>query len=297
VAAAGDSRDGMRVAQELTGVTFAYTHAISLAVAAAYMSESEALAAHRQRGRRDLLDALLAGEGDAAAHARRAESLGLRTDVPSAVVVAQAGDDPQAVRLAAQALAAGEPAGAFVVPRHGEVTAVLPVYVRRGPRDLSAALGLAAERLQRSHGVELRAGVSAVCSGLGEVARAYAEARGALRHAPPVGAVALEEVRLFDYLAERADAGAERLVTAAVQRLAEADMRQAGALASTLRAYADCDLNVARTAERLVVHPNTVHYRLRRVADLSGRDPRRFDDLVELLTSLKLLARDAPSPA
>jgi sugar diacid utilization regulator len=39
------------------------------------------------------------------------------------------------------------------------------------------------------------------------------------------------------------------------------------------------------------VHPNTVHYRLGRIATVSGRDPRRFEDLAELLTALRLLER------
>ena len=61
-------------------------------------------------------------------------------------------------------------------------------------------------------------------------------------------------------------------------------------LAETLRAYADCDLNVARAAELLNVHANTVHYRLRRVQELTGRDPRRFSELVELTTALRIIA-------
>jgi DNA-binding PucR family transcriptional regulator len=69
---------------------------------------------------------------------------------------------------------------------------------------------------------------------------------------------------------------------------AAAALAQDGTLAATLRAYADCDMNVARAAERLVVHPNTVHYRLRRAAETTGRDPRRFGELLELLLALRL---------
>jgi DNA-binding PucR family transcriptional regulator len=115
------------------------------------------------------------------------------------------------------------------------------------------------------------------------VARGYAEARRALRHAQPGSAVALEEVALVDYLAEHADDGAQRLVPAAAAGVAADDV-----LAETLRAYADCDMNVARAAERLVVHPNTVHYRLRRITAATGRDPRHFTDLTELLIALRL---------
>jgi DNA-binding PucR family transcriptional regulator len=38
----------------------------------------------------------------------------------------------------------------------------------------------------------------------------------------------------------------------------------------------------------LTVHPNTVVYRLRRMRELSGRDPRDVDDLVGLALALKL---------
>jgi sugar diacid utilization regulator len=101
--------------------------------------------------------------------------------------------------------------------------------------------------------------------------------------------VALQDIALLDYLTAGADDTARRLVPAGARRLLEADSHQAGALAATLRAYAESDLNVARTAERLTVHPNTVHYRLGRIATLTGRDPRRFGDLTALLTALRLL--------
>jgi DNA-binding PucR family transcriptional regulator len=193
-------------------------------------------------------------------------------------------------RLVARALLRADPERPFVVPRHDEVVAVLPVYVRRGPAEIRGVLERAAEVLSRTHGVRLRAGVSSVCSGLSELARGYGEAGGALRHAGDGAAVvALQDVALIDYLAAAADDTARRLVSPGVRRLLEADRRQGGALVQTLRAYADCGLNVSRTAQRLMVHPNTVHYRLGRVAAITGQDPRRFDDLAELLTALRLL--------
>jgi PucR family transcriptional regulator, purine catabolism regulatory protein len=158
---------------------------------------------------------------------------------------------------------------------------------RQTRQAIRGALDRAAEWLRRAHGLELRAGVSAVCAGLAELAGGYAEAASALRHAgPDRPAVALEDVGLLDHLTAGADAAAAPLVPAGARRLATAD----GALAATLRAYADCDLNVARTAQRLTVHPNTVRYRLRRIHEITGRDPRRFGALAELLTALDLLA-------
>ncbi len=184
-------------------------------------------------------------------------------------------------RVIAHALARQEPGGAFVVARHDEVVAIVPVYVRRGPS--RAARGARAHRraVARNHGVVLHAGVSTTCAGLSEIARGYGEATRALRHGP--GVVALEEIALADYLTAGADETARRLIPRGIDKL--------DALAPTLQAYADADLNVARAAERLAVHPNTVHYRLRRVQELTGRDPRRFAELVELTTALRMLAR------
>jgi hypothetical protein len=283
--AAGDSPEGLRVARELTAATFRYTHAINVAIAAAYVAESRAQASEAERARRDLVDFLLSGRAPGAEHQRRAESLGLRPHADHVVLVAVGGD----ARTVERALAQVEPERAFVVPRHDEVLAFMPVYVRRGPRELRLALERAAAVLQRTRGDTLRVGLSSVCSGLGELARGYGEAVRALRHTS-AGAIALEDIGLLDYLAAGADETARRLVPDGARRLRDED---AGALAATLRAYADCDLNVARAAQRLVVHPNTVHYRLRRVAELTGRDPRRLAQLLELLTGLRLLEDEA----
>jgi PucR C-terminal helix-turn-helix domain len=43
-----------------------------------------------------------------------------------------------------------------------------------------------------------------------------------------------------------------------------------------------------------VVHPNTVVYRLRRIRELTGRDPRIMDELVVLFLALKLAELKPP---
>ena len=273
VEAAGDSPEGLRIAQEVTAWTFRYTHVINVAVAEGFLTESHALASEVERGRRDLLDRLLSGQPVGPDEERRAEGLGLRHDTTQAVVVATHGGGSDSERIAMRAIAPQDP---FVVARGDEIVAI--VLARGGPRELRETIEHAAAEQDRIHGVLLRAGVSTVCNGLPELARGYVEARRALRHADPVAA--LEEISLFDYLAESADETAQRLAPPGLEQLAP--------LADTLEAYAECDLNVARTADHLSVHPNTVHYRLRRVQELTGRDPRRFADLVELTTALRL---------
>jgi len=66
------------------------------------------------------------------------------------------------------------------------------------------------------------------------------------------------------------------------------DRARDGRLRQTIRALADADLRLHVTAERLQIHPNTARYRLRRVQERSGRDPRRVADLIELLVAIAL---------
>lgn len=61
-------------------------------------------------------------------------------------------------------------------------------------------------------------------------------------------------------------------------------------MADTARVFLDCDLSVAETAARLMVHPNTVRYRLNRFREVTGLDVRRTEHLV---TTWWLLSRRA----
>ncbi|MEV8635428.1 helix-turn-helix domain-containing protein [Streptosporangium sp. NPDC051023] len=60
-------------------------------------------------------------------------------------------------------------------------------------------------------------------------------------------------------------------------------------LLETLRVYINCDLALQRTAEELLVHPNTVAYRLRQIGALTGRDMRRITDISDLSIALTAL--------
>ena len=59
------------------------------------------------------------------------------------------------------------------------------------------------------------------------------------------------------------------------------DRRAGGTLATTLRAFAAADLNLRVAAERLHVHLNTARYRLNRVEERTGRNPRHIADLLD----------------
>jgi DNA-binding PucR family transcriptional regulator len=56
----------------------------------------------------------------------------------------------------------------------------------------------------------------------------------------------------------------------------------------TIRAFFNANLNVAKAAEQMHVHPNTVRYRLQQIATRTGHDPRTLTGLVDLVCILEL---------
>jgi len=58
-------------------------------------------------------------------------------------------------------------------------------------------------------------------------------------------------------------------------------------VAATVRAFAAANLNVTAAAADLGLHPNTLSYRLDRIAEQTGHDPRTFAGLVELICVLE----------
>jgi hypothetical protein len=95
-------------------------------------------------------------------------------------------------------------------------------------------------------------------------------------------------VEAEDLLAERVLGGdaraAERLRTVIYAPLAAAPT----SLLATLDAYLEAGGALEPAARRLFVHPNTVRYRLRRITELTGRDPTEPRDLLILQTAVIL---------
>jgi sugar diacid utilization regulator len=96
-------------------------------------------------------------------------------------------------------------------------------------------------------------------------------------------------VRRFDHLPLRelvlhlAASDLQPLLPSWRQDLLAADLRLGGSLLSSLRAYADADMNLLKAAARLEAHPNTLYARFARIRELSGLDPLTFRGLDALL--------------
>ncbi|MFC3966116.1 PucR family transcriptional regulator [Nocardia jiangsuensis] len=117
-------------------------------------------------------------------------------------------------------------------------------------------------------------------------------------------------VHAAELLPERALLGDRAAVEAMVDYVVLPLAAAGSALADTLDAYLDCGGAVETCARQLYIHPNTVRYRLKRIAEVTGRDPMNSRDayVLRIAATVGRLTRtrnessstsseDTPSPA
>lgn len=260
-----------------------------------YVQTERGELADLEADRRELIETLL--ESRIAVRSelvRRAAVLGLEPDHSHVVALAGVVSDPEMEvppssvrRWVAEAIARASagPRRAFVVIRGAEIVAILD-----GPGSAARmVLERAAESLSRTSGVLLTAGIGTPFTGVAGVRASYDEARRALRHSTPQKrfVVGPGDVLLFDELTASVDQSVSELVPSQTRKALSQP-----ALHATLEAFVSANQNVVDAANALGIHPNSLRYRLSRIAQLTGRDPRTLADLVELLTALRLLERE-----
>jgi DNA-binding PucR family transcriptional regulator len=156
---------------------------------------------------------------------------------------------------------------------------------------LQAPLDEARERAG-GNGVTLAVGVSTVQAGPTSLGAAYREASQALRRVAAAGGVlSLPDLSAFEYLTLREDDVARRLIAPEIEQFVADDRAHGSQLIDTLLAYAEADLNAKAAAEQLLIHVNTAHYRLGRIAEKTGCDLRRLPDVIDLLIAVRLTDR------
>lgn len=267
--------------------------AVSTAMAHAYLDEmtDRGLLGH------DLLDGLLAGRGDEESVRRVARVLHRRLAESYIVVLIrfeQTLEDgllrhdravDHLLPAVRESLRPDE--GSLLIGiRQGDVVALRPAA---GPGELATVKRECAD-LNRAVPFGVSIGVSGWQRGPRAVATAYAEAREALDIAFGIGltgrAVTLDDV-LVDHML-RASPHARRILERTLRPISDYDADHSSQLLPTLQAYVDSGANLTRSASALEVHPNTVVYRLRRIAELSGRSPSSMDDLQILFLALRV---------
>ena len=243
-------------------------------VLAMELARVRSLAESELRLRRDLLDELLAGTDTDSAVAR-ATALGYDLQRPHRVVVVE-GHGPagerhpldtllQAVRRAAR----DEPAGTLLATRGTEV--VLLADAEPEWESLRRAV------LRELGGGRIRLGVGERCDIVGEFPRSYHQAKLALR-LPALAewddrAIRFDDLGVYRLLVGISDLGeVERFVQRWLGKLLEYDAQRGSELVRTLSHHLEHGGNYELTAKSLIVHRNTLKYRLQRIRQIGQLD-------------------------
>ncbi|TCO47968.1 PucR family transcriptional regulator [Actinocrispum wychmicini] len=271
----------------LSEAVLRYSREVAFASAMSYASAAEARGAWDARLEALVVDGIVRGDAEEALISRAA-ALGWDPESEATVLVGnRPSDDPPTVVYEVRSRAAR--AGRAVLL---SVQGSRLVIVLAGPTD--DLLGEAPRGRASSKAVLDRItaafGNGPVVAGptvasLAEAHRSAADALSGLRAV--VGwPAAPRPVRSQDLLPERALAGDPEAEWQLVDRIARPLEDAGGSLLETVTTYLEVGGVLETCARQLFVHPNTVRYRLRRVADLTGRNANDARDALVLRIAL-----------
>jgi hypothetical protein len=268
-----------------------YLLAVTSAVSTAYLEEQQSIHGEERDARRALASALLSGAPVEALAARLGVTVA-PAHVVLAVAIGEHGDEVDAgvvgtvaarrkLRRVQERLDAfaGEQVLGLLDPTGGAV--LLPTSPGASGAVINALAGLV-DDVASAAGAPVTAGAAA-SHGLDGLERAAKQARDVLglaeRLGRPPGLYLIGDV-LLEYQLTR-DSDARPLLAGLLDPLGRNPD-----LVRTLETYLAHDLDRRGTAAALHVHPNTLDYRLKRVAELTGLDPSSPAGLQLLAASL-----------
>jgi hypothetical protein len=264
---------------------------ITTQAAEAYLREENRLRTQSGRAGRDLVERLIDGQPIDPGR-RHPAAPGLDPTGPLLTVVGRVEQTPVAVgdalQLARDALEEDMSLGTvrpLAIIRHGEL-----VLISGGtsPGAKIASLRAARQCTIEEHNIDVRYGVSVPSQGFASVEQAYREAALSLSYTSagrPI--VSLDELSALECALIGATATTKATIASKGNTLRALPDEDLAAAVETIRAFSTADLNVAKAAEQMHVHPNTVRYRLQQIAIKTGYDPRTFAGLVDLICILE----------
>jgi hypothetical protein len=257
----------------------------------AYLREENRLRTQSGRAARDLVERLIDGQPVDSGR-RHAAAPGLDPTGQLLTVVGRVEQTTVAVgdalQLGRDALEQNMALGTvrpLATIRHGELVLI---SAGTSPHTKIASLRVARQRTIEEHKIDVRYGVSVPSQGFASVRQGYREAALALSYTSagrPI--VSLDDLSALECALVGATATTKAIIASKGNTLRALPEPDLAAAVETIRAFSAADLNVAKTAEQLHVHPNTVRYRLQQIATRTGYDPRTFAGLVDLICVLE----------
>jgi purine catabolism regulator len=240
------------------------------------LARRQAELAGKRRLAGQVLEDLVRGTISGAEAERRLSPFGIRPDDEHALLAATV--RPQSGDLRKRLVSSPPMAGATTAVLEDSLIAVLE------PGQSAREAALLLEAYLSRFGADVRVGIGGWYAGTSGLRWSYYEAHEAMNRGPGLNERA--QMSLSGLLLASEDVPLRDLAEELLRPLRDFDAAHAGALVATLRAYLDADGSVAAVAGRLIVHRNTVRYRLEQIEKLTGRSLARTADRVQLWLAL-----------
>jgi hypothetical protein len=263
---------------------------ITAQAAEGYLREESRINRRSGRATRDLVERLIAGRaGEVGRRPAAAAGLDLGGELTVAVVRAEGAglsldDELESLRAALEESAAGRRARRLLAVRQGELVVIA------ADRDGALRESLETMRAAAASGrrLDVRVGIGRPAVGAESVAGGYREALLALSYTSvPRPLLSLAELGSLQVAIAGADLTSRQVIESHGAKYAALSDPTRSHVAATVRAFAAASLNVTTAASDLGLHPNTLRYRLDRITEQTGHDPRTFAGLVELICVLE----------
>ncbi len=301
---ADDAAHVRRVVAAASDFTAEYIGVISTLITAEYVFHTRMLAEAEGDRRTELLNTVLSGydESDlrAAQLLRRAGYLEQRQSFCVAVARSV---DPREMENEARAQRMAESLGqvlhntpirSLIGVRDNLVTVVMSATRRQS--GWTAPQSLLAKRVYphlRTVGPAALIGLSSDAPSTSHIPHALSEAKLALDFSSVADRVMpYSRIPFRDMLVSVARGNIQSALPSWVEDFLNADQKSRGALLTTLRAYADADMNVLKTAKVLAIHPNTIYARMQKIDDITDRNALSYHALTELLLATECASSD-----
>lgn len=174
----------------------------------------------------------------------------------------------------------------LVMPQTGSVLALVSTD-RLSDKDLRTVLERIIKNADKKHHISLKAGIGSSVEYLEDVKTSRREAAEAVKAAcvsdTDEKIFFYREQGIYTFISKITDSRfLDDYVVRNIGKLIDADSINNGSLCETLESFLNHDCNVKETAQNLIIHRNTLNYRLNKIRELLDVDFEKLDTCMEL---------------
>ena len=172
------------------------------------------------------------------------------------------------------------------MPQTGSVLALVSTD-RLGEEDLKTVLNNIVTNADKKYHINLKVGIGSSVEYLEDVKTSRREAAEAVRVASVSDTGGhiffYKEQGIYTFISKISDGRfLDDYVAKNIGKLIDADEINNGSLCETLESFLNHNCNVKETAQSLIIHRNTLNYRLNKIRELLGVDFENLDTCLEL---------------